>query len=184
MFEHDTRAALASAAALVNTAPSHHSDNGHPELLPDPDALAAFLEKWGWRGQPPRTHDAVRHVQAVRSQVRQLWTLHLPELVIGINALLAEHRALPRLVRHGQYGWHIHATEDDAPLHARMAVEAAMAMVDLVRADETERLRACASEDCDNVLVDLSRNRSKIYCDISCANRAHAAAYRARQAQS
>jgi hypothetical protein len=33
------------------------------------------------------------------------------------------------------------------------------------------------------VLVDLSRNRSRRFCDVNgCANRAHVAAYRARRA--
>jgi hypothetical protein len=36
--------------------------------------------------------------------------------------------------------------------------------------------------DCDQVLVDLSRNRSKRYCDArTCGNRVHVAAYRARR---
>jgi hypothetical protein len=36
--------------------------------------------------------------------------------------------------------------------------------------------------DCDQVLVDLSRNRSERYCDArTCGNRVHVAAYRARR---
>ena len=58
-----------------------------------------------------------------------------------------------------------------------------MAFVDLVRADDLGRLRRCAAEDCDAVLVDLSRNRSRRFCDTgNCGNRAHVAAYRARRA--
>ena len=57
---------------------------------------------------------------------------------------------------------------------------AAMAMVDVVRAGELRRLRTCAADDCDGVLVDLSRNRSKRYCDLGCGNRLAVAAYRAR----
>ncbi len=183
MFDHDTEVALASAAALVNTRPSDLPD-GDPDLLPDAAALGSFLEEWQWSGPPPLTQEVLRQVRALRPRLRQLWTADLDEQVDDINALLAEHRALPRLVQHGDYGWHIHATDDDAPLHARMAVEAAMAMVDLVRAGETERLRLCAATDCDKVLVDLSKNRSKTYCDAGCANRAHAAAYRARRSRS
>ena len=44
------------------------------------------------------------------------------------------------------------------------------------------RLAVCAAPDCEHVLVDLSRNRSKRYCDSrTCGNRLHVAAYRARQ---
>ena len=59
--------------------------------------------------------------------------------------MLAEHGALPQLVRHDGWAWHLHATPADAPLAARMAVEAAMAMVDVIRAGELDRLRTCES---------------------------------------
>jgi predicted RNA-binding Zn ribbon-like protein len=184
MFEHDTEVALANAAALVNTQPTARPGQGRPELLPDTASLASFLEEWQWSAVPTLTPDVLHRVHTLRPRLRELWTAELPEQVMSINALLSEFQARPRLVRHDPYGWHVHATDDDAPLHARMAVEAAMAMVDLVRASETDRLRLCAAGDCDRVLVDLSRNRSKAYCDAGCANRAHAAAYRARRARS
>jgi predicted RNA-binding Zn ribbon-like protein len=58
-----------------------------------------------------------------------------------------------------------------------------MALVDVIREKELDRLRVCAAEDCNAVLVDLSRNRSKRFCDTgNCANRTHVAAYRARKA--
>ena len=104
-------------------------------------------------------------------------------MVERVNALLREHEALPQLVRHDGWDWHIHAVGADHPLAERIAVEAALAVVDLVRAEELSRLRRCAAEDCEAVLVDLSRNRSKRYCDVgNCGNRANVAAYRARKA--
>ena len=60
--------------------------------------------------------------------------------------------------------------------------EAAMAMTDVIRMGELGRLRVCAGEDCVRVLVDLSKNRSRRYCDAGCGNRANVAAYRARRA--
>ena len=59
-----------------------------------------------------------------------------------------------------------------------------MAMADLVRMGELSRLRHCDHPDCDNVLVDLSRNRSRRFCDAGCGNRAAVSAYRARRAAS
>ena len=64
-----------------------------------------------------------------------------------------------------------------------MAVEAAMAMTDVIRMGELDRLRVCAADDCHNVVVDLSKNRSRRYCDAGCGNRANVAAYRARRTQ-
>jgi predicted RNA-binding Zn ribbon-like protein len=63
-----------------------------------------------------------------------------------------------------------------------MAVEAAMAFADVVRTQQLERLRLCAADDCSNVHVDLSKNRSRRFCGTACANRVNVAAYRTRQA--
>ena len=56
-----------------------------------------------------------------------------------------------------------------------------MAMIDVIRADEFQRFGDCEMDDCDGVAVDLSRNRSRKYCSVTCTNRAAQAAYRARQ---
>ena len=60
-----------------------------------------------------------------------------------------------------------------------MLVEAAMAIVDVVRAGELGRLRVCAAEDCRDLLLDLSKNRSRRFCDGGCGNPTNVAAYRA-----
>jgi predicted RNA-binding Zn ribbon-like protein len=101
-----------------------------------------------------------------------------------VNGLLREARALPQLVRHDSWEYHLHATDADAPLARRMAVEAAMAMVDVIRSKELGRLRVCAAGDCGDVMVDLSKNRSRRFCDTTCANRVNVAAFRARRSRS
>jgi predicted RNA-binding Zn ribbon-like protein len=72
----------------------------------------------------------------------------------------------------------------EAPLATRIAVETAMAMIDVIRADEHSRLGVCADAECDGLVLDLSRNRSKRFCSVACGNRNAVAAYRARQARS
>ena len=176
VFTHDTEVALAGAAAWVNT-------GGEVERLPDVAALDDFVTEWGWTGSRTRDEAELQMVQALRSRLRPLWELDREGVVGLVNDLLAEFRALPQLVRHDRFDYHLHATPSDAPLGARMAVEAAMAMVDVIRADELGRLRRCANDDCDDVLVDLSRNRSKRYCDLTCSNRAAVRAYRSRGAE-
>ena len=47
---------------------------------------------------------------------------------------------------------------------------------------ELQRLRVCDAPDCDDVVVDLSKNRSRRYCSASCSNRVNVAAFRARRA--
>lgn len=70
---------------------------------------------------------------------------------------------------------------DPTPLVVRMVVEYAMSMMDVVRAGDLDRLSYCAADDCDQVVLDLSRNRSRKFCDSGCGNRSNVAAYRARR---
>jgi predicted RNA-binding Zn ribbon-like protein len=176
LFTHDTEVALAAAAALVN------SDQDDRDELSDVDALDEFVATWGFTGERRRDQAEVDAVRALRPRLRQLWHLDEDGIVDLVNDLLRESRALPQLVKHDAWDYHLHATRPDAPLAARMKVEAAMAIVDVVRQGETSRLQTCAADDCDDVLVDLSKNRSKRFCGTSCANRTNVAAYRARQA--
>jgi predicted RNA-binding Zn ribbon-like protein len=88
---------------------------------------------------------------------------------------------VPALVRHDGWDYHLHAIDSDAPLSDRIAVETAMAMIDLIRADELGRLAVCAEQSCDGVVLDLSRNRSRRFCSTACGNRVAVAAYRARR---
>ena len=64
-----------------------------------------------------------------------------------VNRILAERRAVPALVRHDGWDYHLHAIDSGAPLADRIAVETAMAMIDLVRADELSRLAVCAEHE-------------------------------------
>ena len=178
-FAHDTELALTGAAALVNTA----SDG--IERLTDPAALAAFLDAEDFSGARAGTDAELAAVRELRDRLEAIWEAPgEPEVVLIVNELLAEAHAMPRLMKHDQWDWHLHLTSLDAPLVDRLGTEAAMAVADLVRARDLDRLKRCAAGDCDAVLVDLSRNRSRRYCDTgNCANRAHVAAYRARKAR-
>ena len=176
LFAHDTEIALAAAAALVNTGRSGG------ELLSDESALDAFVLAWGWTGD--RTHDQTEldAVRRLRPRLERLWHAPEDEAADLVNTMLREASALPQLVRHDGWSYHLHATPQEAPLADRMAVEAAMAFTDVIRTGQLDRRRCCAAEGCENVLVDLSKNRSRKFCSTSCSNRTNVAAYRVRQA--
>ena len=176
IFAHDTEVALAAAAALVNTG------RGRTEQLPDTVALDRFTAAWGWTGE--RTHDQAEldAVRELRPRLARLWEASPDDAAGLVNTLLREAHALPQLVKHDGWDYHLHATPADAPLADRMAVEAAMAFADVVRTQQLERLRMCAADDCSNVHVDLSKNRSRRFCSTLCANRTNVAAYRTRHA--
>ena len=175
LFAHDTEVALAAAAALVNTQQPDHDD------LTDLASLDAFVREWGWTGSRSRDAAELDAVRRLRPQLRRLWELDEDGVVELVNRMLREARALPQLTAHDDWGYHLHATPSKAPLADRMAVEAAMAFVDVVRLDELDRLGTCGADDCDDVLVDLTKNRSRRYCSTSCANRVNVAAFRARR---
>jgi predicted RNA-binding Zn ribbon-like protein len=176
VFAHDTELALAAAAALVNTA------GRDGEKLPDLAALDRFFHAYGWTGSRQHTEAELRSVQDLRPRLRRIWEAGEDEVVEIVNTLLRESNALPQLIRHDNWPYHLHATPPDAPLATRMAVEAAMAFVDVVRDRQLDRLRICEFPDCGNVVVDLSKNRSKRFCEAGCGNRAAVSAYRARKA--
>ena len=142
--------------------------------------LATLYTEQGWTGRFDRDDTELDEVRDLRARLRGFWDADETGVVALCNAMLAEAQAVPQLVDHDGLGWHIHATPAGAPLARRMAVEAAVAVTDVVRAGELDRLRVCEADDCDDVVVDLSRNRSRRFCEGGCAARAHTAAYRAR----
>jgi len=178
VFAHDTEVALQAAAALVNT------DETNGDGLSDVAALAAFVKEWGWTGSRTNDQAELEQVRALRPRLRRLWQLGGDGMVAEVNAILSEAGALPQLVKHDQWDYHLHAVPPDAPLARRMAVEAAMAFVDVVRQEELDRLRICGAGDCEDVVVDLSKNRSRLYCSATCSNRMNVAAFRARRRSS
>ena len=177
VFAPDTELALRFVVNLINSAA-----NGAENLATVED-LDEFLRQEGFTGF--RTYDATElsSIHALRTELAALWTADEDTAVAGVNRLLREAQALPQLLKHDQWDWHLHATTHDAPLADRMGTEAAMALVDVIRSKEMDRMLVCGADDCDAAVLDLSRNRSKRYCDTgNCANRAHVAAYRARRA--
>lgn len=178
LFAHDTEVALLGTAALVNTA------GRDGDTLVTTEALDAFVRQWRWTGSHHHHgSDELIAVRALRELVRPFWEFDADEVAVQVNRMLRDAGALPQLVAHDDWPWHLHATPTDAPLADRMAVDAAMAMIDVVRQGELGRLRVCDADHCDHVLVDLSRNSSKRYCSTTCANRVNVAAYRSRRAE-
>ncbi|MCG5431813.1 CGNR zinc finger domain-containing protein [Mycobacterium sp. MYCO198283] len=180
LFSHDTELTLRAAAALINT------DRIDGEQLGDTEQLGDYLDGWGWTGRRDRDDAELAAVQALRGRLGRIWASADDEerAVEQVNALLADTHASPWLTRHPEMPeWHLHLASAHDPLAQRMGAELAMALADLIRAGELRRLKICAAPDCEAVLLDLSRNRSRIFCDTgNCGNRQHVAAYRERRA--
>jgi predicted RNA-binding Zn ribbon-like protein len=180
VFIRDTQQNLAAAVHLVNTLPGV---DGVDDLVTLVD-LDAFLRVNPYSGVIRRDAAELAAVREIRPRLRRLWEVDREGAVPLVNDMLRDGGALPRLVIHDEFDWHIHATTDDAPLATRILVEAAMAFVDVIRSDEYDRIRVCAADDCENVYVDFSKNGSKRYCDTgNCGNRMNVIAYRRRKAR-
>ena len=174
IFAHDTEAALVAAVELANS-------ELEPDTMTTVGDLDQFFDRYLYTGSHTRTRAELDAVRALRAPLRRLFASTREEAVETVNRMLAEAGALPQLVRHGDVDWHIHAVGPDAPLETRIVVETAMAMVDVIRADEMSRLSVCADADCEGVVLDLSRNRSRRFCSVACGNRNAVAAYRSRR---
>ncbi|GAB3693718.1 CGNR zinc finger domain-containing protein [Angustibacter aerolatus] len=153
-----------------------------PDTLTTSAQLDAWFTEFDSTGRHDRDAAELASVQALRPVLRELLTSDRDRAVELLNRMLADARAVPQLVRHGDVDWHVHAVPSDAPLATRVLVEVALAMVDVVRGDELSRLGVCADDDCECLVLDLSRNRSRRYCSTTCGNRNAVAAYRARRA--
>ena len=175
LFTDDTDASLQAAVALVNSS----DEPGDP--LGSVEDLSAFLASWPYTGRRDATEAELDAVRRLRPALRALLLAERDEAAEIVNGMLAQAKALPQLQRHDHWDWHVHAVDPGRPLEERVVVETAMAMVDVIRADEMSRLDRCAADDCDDVVLDLSRNRSRRYCSTTCGNREAVSAYRARQ---
>lgn len=173
VFTDDTESSLRAAVALVNT-------GGEPDTLTTVDDLVRWFRAHSYTGRHDGDDRELEELRRLRPRLRRMLTSSRDAAVLEVNAVLAEAKAVPQLVRHDGLDWHIHAVPPGAPLHRRVAVETAVAMVDVVRADELTRLSGCADETCGGLVLDLSRNRSRRFCSTTCANRNAVAAYRAR----
>ncbi|RJS46917.1 CGNR zinc finger domain-containing protein [Nocardioides cavernaquae] len=179
LFAHDTEMNLLAAVTLVN---SRYSNPMDVDRMADAEDLDNWFREHSYSYAPAATAELVEEVTALREPLHSLFTSTRDGAVDRVNAWLAEADALPRLVRHDDLDWHIHAEPPGSSLRTQILVETAMAMIDVIRSDEMQRLSVCDDENCDGIVLDLSRNRSRRYCSTACGNRAAVAAYRARQA--
>lgn len=157
------------ALDLANTWDEYLDD---PERLPDLAALSRFCEELG---ETPG--EDLEGVRGVRGRLRAVlaepahgelarWVDDLP-----VRVTVQDADGVPRL--------RLEAA-DGTGLAERLAVHAVRELLDLAAAGDWVRLRQCAASPCKDAFVDRSRPGLRQFCSTRCANRAHAAASRAR----
>ncbi|MER5639865.1 CGNR zinc finger domain-containing protein [Kitasatospora sp. NPDC002227] len=179
LITHDTECALSILVELLNTSP----EAGGREQLADLDALGCFVARQEISEIDSLTAADLAAVHRLRDQLRAVFSAETTAQAADlVNAVVAAAGTTPRLTNHDHHGWHIHYFAPHAALGDHLGAELGMALAFIVMAGERERLRRCEAPGCARVFVDLSRNRSRRYCDSrTCGNRLHVAAYRARQ---
>src|ERR1700710_2149647 len=88
VFDHESEAALRSAAALVNTE-QEASHSGADELT-RVDDVVAFFTGWSYSGLLERTEDELERLRALRSELRRFFTESRDEAAEHANHVLAE----------------------------------------------------------------------------------------------
>ncbi|MGW5474265.1 CGNR zinc finger domain-containing protein [Streptomyces chartreusis] len=179
LITHDTRCALDAVVDLVNTVPEDGTSDG----LPDIAALEDFVRKHEISDVGVLSELDLSAVRKVRARFAAIFAAPDPRSAASlINELVAAAGTTPRLTDHDGYDWHVHYFAPGASVADHLAADCGMALAFFVVAGEEERLRRCEAPDCRHAFVDLSRNRSRRYCDSrTCGNRLHVAAYRARR---
>lgn len=166
---------------LLNTAPGVSTAG---DLLASPSQLSRFVTDHDFSGPVEATPLDVGVAVVLRERFRVVLGDDVAAVVEAVNVTFEEIRVQPRLVQHDDWGWHLHAAGSSSPLGERMAADIALVLTDLIRSGDLSRLHACAADDCAAALADLTRNRSKRFCEVrNCANRTHLAASRARRPQ-
>ncbi|CAM5244609.1 CGNR zinc finger domain-containing protein [Streptomyces narbonensis] len=179
LIPHDTRIALDTVVDLMNTAPQ----GDRPDELADLEGLRAFVHAHKISDVGRLGADDLRAVREVREKFTAVFSAPEPRIAAPlINQLVAAAGTTPQLTDHDGYDLHVHYFAPGASVADHLGADCGMALAFIVVAGEQERLRRCEAPDCGRAFVDLSRNRSRRYCDSrTCGNRLHVAAYRARR---
>ncbi|MEQ4718887.1 CGNR zinc finger domain-containing protein [Nonomuraea sp. B19D2] len=164
------------ALDLANTWDEYLAD---PERLPDAEALRRFCHELGERGDPGGAD--LRAVRAVRERLRAVLSCEPVERTralaqwaddLPIRVIVEEADGVPRQ--------RLRAHEE-ATLAERLAVRSVAELLDIAASGDWDRLRLCVADPCKDAFVDHSRPGKRQFCSTRCANRAHAAASRARR---
>lgn len=187
MLSAPTLRRLTALTVFLDTAPGMRGGQPAEERLTAGTQLPTLVPELQEGDVRLRVAAAARdRAHALRARLTEVWTLAAQDQAAAleaVNALLAETGPL-RLVTDADGAVDLAPAQTPADAVERLTAMAALALAEAALEGELDRLRTCVGEDCENTLVDASRNRSKRFCDAAnCANRTHVRSYRARQAE-
>ena len=176
-FGHYNDLAVQAAADLVNTVHSHTGE----ELMPGTEDARKFLAERNFSFAHELKEADLGEIRSVRERLHEVFfATDDQEAVQKLNRLLDELELSPFLTDHDGH-WHLHYAPDETSVGRRTAAAMAMGLAAMVAEHGFSRVGACAADDCNDVFIDTSRNRSRRFCCESCSSRTNVAAFRARR---
>jgi predicted RNA-binding Zn ribbon-like protein len=167
----DVAAWAGFAAALVNTRPRPADP---PEKLEAAADLQALLDAAPEPAPRPAADADVDAARALRGVLLGAFRARdRAEAAAALNPLLARWALRPA----ADGSWELGPVRD-ADLSDWLAANSARGLAELVAAYGLERLHECSAEDCQAVLVDVSRNGARRFCSRTCASRVNVRRHR------
>jgi predicted RNA-binding Zn ribbon-like protein len=167
----DVAAWASFAAALVNTRPRPADP---PEKLRGAADLQALLDAAPEPAPRPAADGDVEPARALRDALVGAFRAGGPgDAAAALNPLLARWALRPG----ADGGWELGPARD-AELRDWLAANCARGLAELVATYGIERLHECSAEDCQAVLVDVSRNGARRFCSRTCASRVNVRRHR------
>lgn len=168
-FNTYTWAGAHIAAALVNEPPA------------DPAAVAALLRRYDVHDPTP-AEAQLRELRAWAARLRPAFEAHTAaERAAVVDALLVAADCRPRLVSHDDLAFHLHYAPLTADLATRARTLTAAGLAYVIAEGHGHRLGHCRRSGCATVFVDTSRNGTRRFCAVRCANQVNVANHRARR---
>lgn len=178
----DYRNGAANATLLANTDAGRVAE----DRLQSIEDLQTLLDQAGIAATTARTITTsdVTRARALRTQLRQvLSATELTTAIAQLNALLvAAHpdATLNWVSDTHEWGWHLSVPADTDAVRQLQLVTTS-SLLAMTRTFGLARFGDCTATDCTGMFADTSRGGRRRFCDPTrCGNRAHVAAYRAR----
>ncbi len=154
----------------------------NPEHLAKPSDLGTFLKSHNIEVDQPLTDDQLTEAHQLRSQLRDLWTANQPSALIEVlNSLLIHSPVVLEVETDEKNGLHItYKPHSNLSVMQQLTTKSVFGLVTVLENYGLERMGTCMADPCQDVFIDVSRNRSRRFCSDRCANRYNIAAYRER----
>ena len=181
-FSHYSDQPVQMAVDLVNTLEVVSGEEHLAATVDVTEFIRGHEGDWArpdWEASERDLHE----VRALRTRLRSVFDAEDErEAADVINSILSDAGSVPRLSLHGE-GAHLHFETEDDGLARWLGTVTAMGLSVAMIEGGYERFGKCHSTTCDDVYVDISRNRSRRHCSDTCTTRENVAAHRARQRQ-